>query len=90
MYKEEKASLTQSNNQLLEQNKDLEAGKVEIRGLAVRLLDLASQSSHGAATDEVPYAVAPAPALVDVDVDGTPLSKVDGLIKNPKMYKGDL
>jgi len=49
-YKEEKASLTQSNNQLLEQNKDLEASKVEIRGLAVRLLDLASQSSHGAAT----------------------------------------
>jgi len=44
-YKEEKASLTNSNNALLEHNRDLEASKVEIRGLAVRLLDLASQSS---------------------------------------------
>jgi len=48
-YKEEKASLTQSNGLLLEQNRDLEASKTEIRGLAVKLLDLASQSSQGAA-----------------------------------------
>lgn len=47
-YKEEKASLTNSNNALMESNRDLEAGKAEIRGLAVRLLDLASQSSKGA------------------------------------------
>jgi len=47
-YKEEKTSLTNSNNMLMEQNRDLEASKGEIRGLAVRLLDLASVSSNGA------------------------------------------
>ncbi len=46
-YKEEKASLTASNTALVETNRDLEASKAEIRALAVKLLDLASQSSQG-------------------------------------------
>ncbi len=52
-YKEEKNSLTSSNNLLQEQNRDLEASKAEIRGLAVRLLDLASQNTQGAAKRQV-------------------------------------
>ena len=46
-YKEEKTQLTTSNQMLSDQNRDLEASKAEIRQLAVRLLDLSSQSGGG-------------------------------------------